>query len=239
MKCIIKHLNALQCHKEISKVIACIIILLLTTASACCEETEKMMDKQKWDTFLRQVQMSSWQGDDVSRNITCFDVNEHEQIAIGMEDTHNRCYISVYDNTGQWLYGYSFVSHGTYYLEWVNAENINIYWIRSSIKGTFDAQANCIMLTEYKLDSSMNKKFLYLASSEKQVKNSKYYLDTNLGLLSPLALGYARVLSLTPDGAERIIVDMTGSNIRGVIYIVCLIILIITAIIVAMKRYLH
>lgn len=229
----------MQCNKANCGILALVVMLLLATISASCEETETVMDAQKKNTFLQNVQMARWNGDNVNRSITCFDVNEQEDIAIGMEDSNYRCYISVYDKTGRWLYGYSFVSHGTFYLEWESTKNISIYWDRSSVKGTFDEQANCVRITKYTFDSAMNKKYHYLSASEKWVKNSKYYLDANLGFLSPLALGYSRVLCSTSGGKERIVVDMTGTNILGAVYVVFVIIFIVTTMIVSIKRYAH
>lgn len=78
----------MQCNKANCGILVLVIILLLTTISASCEETETVMDAQKKNTFLQNVQMARWNGDNVNRSITCFDVNEQEDIAIGMEDSN-------------------------------------------------------------------------------------------------------------------------------------------------------
>ena len=219
------------------KCLLCLVAILLTITPMICKGEVLMMSEEEQLSFLNKVQIRKWIGDDSIHSITCFDVNERGDIVIGINEANGRSLVSIYNNTGHWLWGYSFKSNGKYYLEWDSKETINIYWVRSSVKGTFDSQANCLALNEYKPDSSMNDRFLNLGSCERVVDNTRYYLTANLGCLSPLAFTYSRVVCITPEDQEIVIVDMKGSNIGGAIFLCVLIVSIVIAISISLKRY--
>ena len=80
------------------------------------------MNKEEQQSFLSKVHMEKWKGDNSSHGIACFDVNEHGDIVVGMKEADGRCLVSIYDRTGHWLWGYSFISTGKYYLEWDSKE---------------------------------------------------------------------------------------------------------------------
>ncbi len=170
------------------------------------------------DAFLRNTGVSRWDGSEVAGSIACFDVNARGEVAIGLEAAHHQCYVGVIDPDGQWLYGYSFRSSGSFAVEWADTDEITIYWVRSSVYGTFDSQANCLELAEYRDDSAWSQHLRDLQSPERTVNGTRYVLDTNLGVLSPFATSYSRVLRYADDGQAVVIANTHGSNIVGALF---------------------
>ena len=70
------------------------------------------------------------------------------------------------------------------------------------------------------------------------VDGNRYYLDINLGILSPLALSYSRVICATPDGKETVLVDMQYSNLGGALGVIALVAFIAVTLIYSIRHYL-
>lgn len=209
------------------KRLLCIILLLLTITLVCCKSEDETLNQDTQDDLQQRYQVAAYTDDDICLGIICFDVNYRGDVAIGMKDTtHNRGYVSVYNKTGERLYGYTFGNvYGTFYVEWKTASLINIYWVRSDVCGTYDAQANCIEVTRYTLDSSMNKHLNRLKSTERWVAGTRYYLKASLDFLTALSTSYSRVISIMPEGLETVIVDMNGADIPGLLFLLAIFLL--------------
>lgn len=84
--------------------------------------------------------------------IRCFDVNEQRRIAVG-QNVSNQNRICVYDEEGNFLYGYSFSDFANSFdIEWDN-DNINVYMHRSRLIFSVDPQGNILEVKKYVIHS--------------------------------------------------------------------------------------
>lgn len=176
-----------------------IFMLLVALLMPAVHAEDDSFTTEEQSAFLWKTGVSRWDDAQAEYSITCFDVNTRGDVAVGMEAAHSRCYIGVFDSDGQWLYGYSFFCHGSFAVEWAGTDAITIYWERSSVSGTFDAQANCIELVKWRDDKAWNQRTQALSGTERIVDGTRYVLDANLGILTPFATGYSRVLRYAED----------------------------------------
>lgn len=219
------------------KRLVCLIMLVLCLTPLTGSGEAGAMTQERQRAFLSKANPHSWAGDDERRGIECFDVSERGDIAVGMRQVNGPCLVSVYDREGRRLWGLSFQATGKYYLEWAGPDAISIYWVRSAVRGTFDAQGNCLMLEEYKDDPLMAERFRALGAPERAADGEAYQLDAALGFLSSLAPSYSRVLRSTREGQEIVVVDMTGGNAGGVLFVCGLLVFIAAVASILFKRY--
>ncbi len=77
-----------------------------------------------WDSFS----ITPYDKEKLGDPIVSFDVNEQGQVAIALSSRH----INVYNNNGDFIYGFSFKSNGAFYVAW-NKSNLIIITFRSHI----------------------------------------------------------------------------------------------------------
>lgn len=104
--------------------------------------TEEMSDHER-ENFLNRRDITILNSKKFIKSIGCFDVNERGMVAIGLESLGTRAEVAVYDCDGNYKYGYSFDTHGSFYVEWEN-DNLWIYFVRSDSGVLLDSKANCI-----------------------------------------------------------------------------------------------
>ena len=201
-----------------------VFVLIVTILMPAVHAESTALTPENQASFLWNTGVSHWDSSDVAGSIVCFDVNARGEVAVGLETAHHQCYVSVIDSDDQWLYGYSFRSSGSFAVEWAGTDAITIYWIRSSVYGTFDSQANCLELAKYCDDSAWSQRLRDLQSPERTVNGTRYALDTNLGVLSPFATSYSRVLRYADDGQMLVLVDTHGGNIVGALFVLGIVI---------------
>ena len=189
------------------------------------------------ETFLSRVGLGSWIDDGKSRGIQCFDVNEQGEIAIGFSGISSRKkYISIYDTEGNFLYGYSFQCSGSYLIEWDDKEQLAIYWLRSSVRATFDRNGKCIEYFPYTIDKVMNKKLNNLGGASRTIGDERFYIDKGDGFISQFALGYSRVIHVTSEGIENTVYSATTSSTLSGLFVILTICFIAFAVIYSYKK---
>lgn len=89
------------------------------------------------------------------RAIDCFDVRHDGIVVIGTRSITPFRYIYVLDSDGNFLYGYSFYSSGSFLVEWID-ENVKIIFVRDGVMLTLDRNANCVFIEKFTMDQNIN-----------------------------------------------------------------------------------
>ena len=174
------------------------------------------------------------------QTISCFDVNEKGLIAIGCKASSTRKTVCIYTNTGDFLYGYSFVCDGSFGVE-LNGDIVNIYLVRGNIAISVDPDGNVLQVLEI-LDTTQNNdywnNFVYL--TKRKVGNTTYTIRNDIGILGMFATSYSQLTVTNPSGETHVVYDVNSTQminmIISVIVIALLFILILVAIIRGIKK---
>ena len=112
----------------------------------------------------------------------CFDVNEKGQYALGFQGLFIGNIVNIYDADGTFLYGFSFDSNGSFYLEW-DGDNIILYLLRDYLAYAVDPNVTCVEVAKIS-DARENQEYWNgeIMSSEKEVNGVSY--QAKPGLLS-------------------------------------------------------
>lgn len=139
-----------------------------------------------------------------NRTFVVFDVNENGMIALGHDLSNLEKRISVYDSDGNFKYGYSFESYGSFGVEW-DGDYLNVYMVRSNLLITLDHEANIIEIAKVP-DTNENRNHInnYIFATEKTIGDEKYTMRKKLGAFSIIATSYTQ-LSKTSYGEEVIV----------------------------------
>ena len=138
----------------------------------------------------------------IESNFENFDVNELGEIAICFNFVRNRNYIIVYDSSGEFSYGISFVGHGQYAVGWLDG-NIAIYSVRGDIIVVVDSFSACLEVKEIQRNSENNNYWRnHVFAKERKTDNVSYKADEHLD-------GYSRLIKTTSDGQEQVIFENT------------------------------
>lgn len=202
----------MKCHVGITAflVVLCLSVMNVRAESVVTSNGGEICSAA--EEFISMTRFGLWVDDGTSPSIQCFDVNDQGEIAIGYNGItyRNKC-IGVYDVEGNFLYGYSFRCDGSFLVEWVDNGELAIYWMRGTVRATFDQDGKCIDYQTFTIDKEMNKKINSLFEVSRTIGNERYYLDKGDGFVSQLALNYYRVIHVGADGVETTVHSATGN----------------------------
>lgn len=166
-------------------------------------ETEIMADDEARE-FLNRVSIRKFVTAPTPFAFEYFCVNENGKIAIGVNNSNDKT-ICVYNDRGNFLYGYKFKCDGTFRIKW-DGDNIVICFVRSDVLVSVDsfAQVKCVanVIDTSDSESAMRNEFYNPAQRGKQEINGVLYE----------AKGYNFF------GANYSKVDVTKNNITKTIY---------------------
>lgn len=190
------------------------------------------------EEFISRIGIYPWSNDGVARSIQCFDVNSQGYSAIGFCGASTQTkYVGIYDKDGNFLYGYSFQCSGSYLLEWVDEEQLAIYWVRGSVRATFDQNCKCQEYFPYKVDTAMNRHLNTLQKTTRLINEDRYVIDKGNSVLTKFATSYSSLVRVSSDGVEHIIYDASSSASVSGLFVIMLICFIAFAVIYSYKRY--
>lgn len=142
------------------------------------------------------------------KSISRFDVNENGMIALGHKLSGMSNMISVYDSDGNFKYGYSFDSYGTFGVEW-DGDYLNIYFVRSDLLVTVDCEANIIGIAKVQNTKENNDYGNYcLYGTERVVGDTKYTIRNRMGVLNFIKSSHSQLVKTSADGTEIILYDV-------------------------------
>lgn len=218
------------CYRIVLTALIISIISIPVFAVSGIQETE-YFPEDKAASFLDNISVTVIHEEPPRLSVKCFDVNEHGQIALGFYPAQT---IGVYSPDGSFLYGYTFHSSGDYSLIW-DKGCVCIYFMRSSVLATFDADGNCIDIEMY---AEVADNYRYIRNtfdkSKKQLGTISYWLEKDI----PIAHGYARLLCSDGDESSQILYDATAeSNTSIIITLICIAFFFTCVVLIVIRQY--
>ena len=178
--------------------------------------TEELSEETK-SKFVSNIGLSHIITEPEKRAIQCFNVNEKGMIAICQESTH-RDAVCIYSSQGAFLYGYSFECAQSFGVEW-DDENVNIYFVRSDIIMSLDADGNILDIREIQNTIANDRyKNVILHTTQKTIGVTTYLIRNMMGPLNLIASSYSQVVLTNDTGTEQIIYDVNSDQLIKMIF---------------------
>jgi hypothetical protein len=133
------------------------------------------------------------------RTIQCFDVNEQGWFAIGYRGNK----INVYDQNGDFQYGYQFSCNGDYGITLLS-ENIIIYIVRGGTIAEFDPEGKLVSVEKAIFTQDIMNNIICRTS--KLIGSTTYSLERDIGFFSG---DYSRLVSTQENGEREVLYDVT------------------------------
>ena len=217
-----------------SLVVFCLVMLISGVNSYALNTgfTVDEISESRKESCIDSIKLTLVSEAPSGRSIVAFDVNEKGMIALGHDLPNLKKKISIYDSEGNFKYGYSFETHGSFDVEW-DGDYLNIYFVRSDYLVTVDSDANIIDIVEVQ-NTRENQKYsmYYLGGTERVVGDTKYTIRSDMGIFSFMQSSYSRLVKTSSDGAETILYD-----VNAILFAKRLIITIAVSILVGVSLY--
>lgn len=218
------------------------MIIILFTVQVCFVSalesgfsTEKMSsDEQK--NIISNLRIERTDKEPKNSALLCFDVSDDGYIAIGSNSLSQKN-ISVYDEKGSFIYGYTFKSDGSFGVGWKN-DFLVIYLVRENASITLNNNGEVLLCEEIK-DTAENSSYWNdeIFSAERTRNNTRYTMKNKSKLLNIFATSYS-VLEKTDESGVSIIYDNSSNyEIKLIAECMGIIVLIIIAIICLTKQF--
>lgn len=222
--------------KEILKYVCFMVILLSIfsiSVAAVSQNTGFEFDKAESDQFSnfeQQINLSFFKVEPKRRPAVCFNVSRNGLVSIGSEGMGSDKTVCVYSDSGDFLYGYSFETYGSFGVGF-HDDQLTIYFARSDIALMLDDIGNIKDLMMIKDTAENNlywKNAIFLI--ERDINGTVYTLENTNGIFNIFSMGsYSRLVICKDDGAETIFYESEFSNvlINIIIIAICFIMLVI------------
>ena len=179
------------------------ILLCLAFCTSFCSRPLTVYGAEKDESLKERIEKSM----NVSvlhnglkeRAIQRFDVNEHGWFAIG----YGVDIIHIFDQNGTFQYGYRFDCDSGYGITF-QGDLLGFYLIRSETMAYFDPSGNCV--SAEKVDLSIEERNALVHRVNKQVGNTQYALERDIGLFDG---DYSRLVATDALGNENVLYDVT------------------------------
>lgn len=202
-----------------NKIISCVLvifILVFNSALVCSAVQDDILTQPteqsfEIDDYLSNIKFSLIDQEVIGYSIQCFDVNESEMVAIGLNSIDEN-FVNVYNENCEFLYGYTFDIEGSFELEW-NNDNLRIYFERSEIIVTFDELGKCVEVggMVYSTDNSIYKiDNVYL--TEKTIGDTTYSMKNDSFIFNILGSSYSKLVKIEENSNEIVIYDAGSMN---------------------------
>ncbi len=166
------------------------------------------MSIEEQQTFLSNIKLSLLDSEPSKQAFSCFDVSDDGLIAIG-SGTSEKKYISVYNASGEFQYGYVFYANQSFGVQWDDT-NLIIYFVRSDVAAVFDSSGNSIELRMIDNTIDNNSYWNHSVFSEEKIHDEdKYIMKNNMGLFNIVATTYSQLIVTDSDGNETIVYDVS------------------------------
>ena len=157
--------------------------------------------------------------------VACFDVREDGMLVIGCDAGPYKKTICVY-NQGEFQYGYTFKSTGTFGVEW-DGDLINLCTVRSGLVISIDANGRILQISKIE-DTYANNSYWYdIGANKKSMQGQTYAIQNDLGILNLFAINYSQLTSTNADGQTTVLYDA-----RTIVFVQSLLVTTLTLILV-------
>ena len=202
-----------MCRKSISLFLfALLICSSFTSAVSATAQTIKTypIDDEVKAAIISKANIQPIETASIINGITCFDVSDSGEIAIGVNWASNSV-IYVYDSSGVFQYGFSFYVDGDYGIAYCD-NLLGIYCIRGdTIMLCYDS-GTCLDVQTLSSDERG-----YLQAKEilnrvsKEMGSKKYVLERDLAIGD----SYSRLVEIDEQGNRTILYDATPEHNIG------------------------
>ena len=176
----------------------------------------KELTEEERSTFVSNIGLALINKEPDKRSILCFDVNEQGMIAIGRESSQGK-ETCVYSSDREFLYGYTFNSSGSFGVEF-DDELINIYFVRSDIIISLDADGNILDVKAVETTRENNTYISdLLYTTTRTIGNNTYQIKNSLGILDIVTVSYSQIVVTEANGEERLIYDVSSQHLSKTI----------------------
>ena len=170
--------------------------------------TEPVLENEAKD-FLNNVGIELLAEEPQKRPVECFNVSNNGLVAIGSYHLSNKV-IAVYNESGQFQYGYRFNCWGSFGIDW-NVENIVICFVRSDMAVEVDANGAVLSVSEISNTTENNTYWNSFIDASKKTVKDKEYISKNKDF-TPLSTNSTLVVSRNAAGEETVIYDATTDD---------------------------
>lgn len=206
---------------------------LAMTTGFSTEEVEPNIQQN----FLSNINLKVTTEEPKNETISCFDVNEHELIAIGSEDSSKKT-VSIYKNDGTFQYAYTFNCSGSFGVEW-DDNNLIIYFVRSDIAASFDRNGTNLEIREIQDTIDNNSYWNHsVFSTRKSIDDKQYIIKNSMGLFNVFASSYSQLIETDNNKNIKLLYDVSKMyETRMIITFLSVVILGILTIVIIMLPF--
>ena len=183
------------------------------------------MSKEEQEKIEGNLQLAPITSEPIKYPIACFDVREDGMLVIGCDAGRYKKTICVY-NQGEFQYGYTFKSAGTFEVEW-DGDRINLCFVRGDRVVSVDIDGQILQISKIE-DTYANRSYWDdVGANKKSAQGQTYVIQNDLGILNLFAMGYSQLTSTNADGQTTVLYDA-----RTIVFVQSLIVTALTLILV-------
>ena len=183
------------------------------------------MSKEEQEKIEGNMQLKLITSKPTKYPVACFDVREDGMLVIGSNVGIDKQMICVY-NQGEFQYGYTFKSAGTFEVEW-DGDRINLCFVRGDRVVSVDIDGQILQISKIE-DTYANRSYWDdVGANKKSAQGQTYAIQNDLGILNLFAMGYSQLTSTNADGQTTVLYDA-----RTIVFVQSLIVTALTLILV-------
>ena len=194
--------------------------------------TENMSEDDK-ENFISNVNITVLHSEPQKRGIKCFDVNDNGLIAIGTSNSEQKT-ISVYTADGDFQYGYTFHSSGSFGLEW-DSDNLIIYWVRGGVAVCVNREGEIIDVAGIEDSVENNTYWNHSVFAKKRTVGEYTYVLKKDGFI----FAYTQLAITNGDGKESVFYEVSSEQFAEWIVIIIGIVVFIGIVVYRIVRELN
>lgn len=151
------------------------------------------------------------------KSIVCFDVSESGLIALGFEDFDDDI-VGIYKTDGSFCHAFKFYTAGSFYVEWVDNNILNICLVRSNLCIYINMEGEILQIDEILDTYENNSYWRTLMKPVRNIDNLEYSLRSDVGVLQFFAASYSKLVYTDGSGNETILYDVTGMHLFRILF---------------------
>ena len=201
--------------------------------------SSEIISDMEYEQILSNLDLQFYTTNAIEDSIKCFDVNQDGTFALGFSSFEKKT-IQVYSQTGDFQYGYSFSSTGSFGIEW--EENLlRIYLIRSDLVLFVNDQGECLDIRSYDVSTNNNNYYLrhVVFSNTKETKQGTYNIQNTAGFMDFFLDSSGQLTLVDHQGTEHILYDVSEMQKARLIFYFISILILIVAVLWTLRRFFY
>ncbi len=211
--------------------ILCIINADIVNADELHHLADVTLSENEQNSCITALGIAKTENEVIDVPICCFDVCYNGYIAVGLDNNA----INIYDNNGNYVYGYTFNTSGKYLISW-QGDIIVIYLFREQ-RNIYIYDKTIKAKKVIDIPTADNPIIQYMNATEKKMNTKKYILYKNVAPFDVIAVGYGTLKAKNNySGTEYIILDVSLSYKYSLLIKCVFIVILITIVIIVLKK---